>query len=240
MSAIPSTRGKPLIAADWRAVLRQAISRAPAQRGLLIGAILVLALFAFETFNFSTTQFALNDLLGDFTFAGIAWATILALAFCSIDFAGIARLLTPESGQKTSAEVWYLLVAWLLGATMNAMLTWWSVSLALIQHQGLGNEILGRTELLNSVPVFIAALVWLIRVLLIGSLTLTGERLFSLGQQALPAGPTRTRRPSMPAVAARPLGSTSANPVGAKPRPAPRREPSYAPDPVVARGQVRG
>jgi hypothetical protein len=238
MSAIPSARRNPLVASDWREILRRAISQAPAQRGLIIGAILVLALFAFETFNFSTTQFALEDLLGDFAFAGIAWATILALAFCSIDFAGIARLLTPETGQKAPAEVWYLLVAWLLGATMNAMLTWWSVSLALIQHQGLGNEILGRAELLNSVPVFIAALVWLIRVLLIGSLTLTGERLFSLGHQARPAGQRRAQRPAAPTVAASTVTASHVNPQRVQPRSAPRREPSYAPDPVVARARA--
>ncbi len=234
MSAIPSTRRSPFTAPDWRGLLRSAVRQVPAQRGLMIGMILVVALVAFETFNFSTTQFALNDLLGDFAFAGIGWATILALAFCSIDFAGIARLLTPETGQKAPAEVWYLLVAWLLGATMNAMLTWWSVSLALIQHQGLGNEVLGRAALLDSVPIFIAALVWLIRVLLIGSLTLTGERLFSLGQRPRNAVPAR-RPSSLPAagVTAAPTTNTS------RPRPAPRREPTYAPDPMVARAQTR-
>ncbi len=235
MSAIPSTRRNTIFAPDWRGMLRSAIRQAPAQRGLIFGAILVVALVAFETFNFSTTQFALSDLLGDFAFAGIGWATILALAFCSIDFAGIARLLTPETGHKAPAEVWYLLVAWLLGATMNAMLTWWSVSLALIQHQGLGNEVLGRTALLNSVPVFIAALVWLIRVLLIGSLTLTGERLFSLGQRQsakLQARPT-SARPVTAAASTAPSGATS------RPRPAPRREPAYTPDQMVARARTR-
>jgi hypothetical protein len=238
MSAIPSTRKNSLFAFDWRGALRRAISRAPSQRGLIIGVILVVALVAFEAFNFSTTQFALNDLLGDFAFAGIGWATILALAFCSIDFAGIARLLTPESGQQAPAEIWYLLAAWLLGATMNAMLTWWSVSLALIQHQGLGNEILGREALLNSVPVFIAALVWLIRVLLIGSLTLTGERLFSLGPAHHLQPVSRTPRPAAsPAPAA--SNPAVAGAASSHARSAPRREPSYAPDPMVARGRGR-
>jgi hypothetical protein len=233
MSAIPSPRRNSLFAADWRALVRHTVRQIPAQRGLLIGTILVVALVAFETFNFSTTQFALNDLLGNFAFAGIGWATILALAFCSIDFAGIARLLTPETGTKQPAEVWYLLVAWLLGATMNAMLTWWSVSLALIQHQGLGNEVLGRAALLESVPVFIAALVWLIRVLLIGSLTLTGERLFSLGQR--PRRSARRRPASATSGAAAATSAASSRPH----RPAPRREPSYAPDPMVARSRTR-
>lgn len=151
----------------------------PSNRGLIFGTLILLGLASFETFNFSTTEFALADLLGGLSFAGIRWATILALAFCSIDFAGIARLMTPQSRGDEPIEVWYLLGAWFLGATMNAVLTWWSVSLALINHAGLGNEVLGREALLSGVPIFIAGLVWLIRVLLIGTLTLAGDRLFS-------------------------------------------------------------
>ncbi|MCK5634650.1 MAG: hypothetical protein KAI06_06165, partial [Anaerolineales bacterium] len=39
------------------------------------------------------------------------------------------------------------------------------------------NEILGREALLGSVPLFVALLVWLIRVLMIGTFTLTGKHL---------------------------------------------------------------
>ena len=93
------------------------------QRGLAFGIIIIAALLAFEIFNFSTTDYALSDLLGDLSFLGVRWATILAIAFCGIDFAGIARLFTPEEGADEPAEVWYLFGAWLLAATMNAMLT---------------------------------------------------------------------------------------------------------------------
>src|SRR5574338_1208493 len=93
------------------------------------------ALVAFEIFNFSTTDHALTDLLGDLSFLGVLpWSTILALAFCGIDFAGIARLFTPEKGAEEPKEVWYLFGAWLLAATMNAVLTWWGVSMAVITH----------------------------------------------------------------------------------------------------------
>ena len=93
------------------------------QRGFLFGILIVAALLAFELFNYSTTDFALTDLLGDLSFLGIGWATILSLAFCGIDFAGIARLFTPEQGADEPHEVWYLFGAWMLAATMNAMLT---------------------------------------------------------------------------------------------------------------------
>jgi hypothetical protein len=134
------------------------------------------ALIAFESFNYGTTEFALTDLLGELSFASVRWATILALAFCAIDFAGIGKLFGPQRDGKLAMETWYLLGAWFLAATMNAGLTWWSVSLALLQHPTLGNELLGRDALLAGVPLFVAAMVWLIRVLLIGSFTLTGSR----------------------------------------------------------------
>jgi hypothetical protein len=136
-------------------------------------------MLAFELFNYSTTDYALTNLLGDLRFVGLRWATILAIAFCGMDFAGIARLFTPEKGAGERTEVWYLIAAWFLAATMNAMLTWWGVSLALLGHQGLGNEILSRETLLSAVPIFVAVLVWVIRILLIGMVSMAGERLFS-------------------------------------------------------------
>ena len=149
------------------------------QRGFAFGIIIIAALLSFEVFNYSTTDFALSDLLGDLDFAGIRWATILAIAFCGIDFAGIARLFTPEVGDDEPAEVWYLFGAWLLAATMNAMLTWWGVSIALLQHESLGNAVISREQLLRAVPIFVAVMVWLIRVLIIGTFSVAGERLFS-------------------------------------------------------------
>ncbi len=66
---------------------------------------------------------------------------------------------------------------------MNGMLTWWAVSLAVLSHPGLGNEIVGRQELIRSVPVFVALLVLLIRVLIIGSFTLGSGRLFAADER---------------------------------------------------------
>ncbi len=147
------------------------------QRKLFIGLVLVVALLAFEIFNFDTTQFALQSLLGDVKFIGILWATILAIAFCSIDFAGLIRLFTPEKAAGGQREVWYLMGAWLLGATMNAVMTWWAVSLTLLNNN-FGNEILSREQLLRYVPIFVAVLVWLTRILFIGAFSIAGEQLF--------------------------------------------------------------
>ena len=154
-------------------------NRVKLQRGLIFGLLIITALLAFELFNYSTTDFALSDLLGELKFVGIRWATILSIAFCGIDFAGIARLFTPEQGADEPTEVWYLFAAWMLAALMNAVLTWWGVSIAILNHQSLGNAVVARETLLQVVPIFVAVMVWLIRVLIIGTLSMAGDRLFS-------------------------------------------------------------
>lgn len=143
-------------------------------RMVAVLAILVIALVAFEIFNFDTTRFALSSLLGDVEFMGMTWASILAVAFCGIDFAGLIRIFS--SAEAASKESAYLMTAWLLGATMNAVMTWWAVSLTLLENS-IGNEVLSREALLTYVPVFVATLVWLTRILFIGSMSAAGQAL---------------------------------------------------------------
>jgi hypothetical protein len=153
-------------------------NRAHLERSAVFGIIIVGALLAFELFNYSTTDFALSDLLGNLKFVGMRWSTVLSVAFCGIDFAGIARIFTPETGKDERVEVWYLFGAWLLAATMNALLTWWGVSIAILGNHTLGNEVIDKSTLLKAVPVFVAFLVWLSRILLIGTFAIAGEGLF--------------------------------------------------------------
>jgi hypothetical protein len=170
-------------------------------RKVVIGVILIVALLAFEIFNFDTTRFALQNLLGNVEFLGVHWAAILAIAFCAIDFAGLVRLFTPEQGSAEPKEVWYLMGAWLLGATMNAVMTWWAISLTLLSHD-FGNEVLSREQLLKYVPIFVAVLVWLTRILFIGAFSVAGEHIFDFAgtdrkaaKPALPQPQTAVPRP---------------------------------------------
>ncbi|MGB1251551.1 MAG: hypothetical protein ACPG8W_13120 [Candidatus Promineifilaceae bacterium] len=156
--------------------VRSEVSRTP--RRLMIAMIMGLALLAFEVFNYDTTRYALSNLLGDTSFMNFSWASILAIAFCSIDFAGLVRIFTPERGRDEPKEVWYLMGAWLLGATMNAMMTWWAVSLTVLDNE-IGNEIMARETMLKVVPIFVAILVWLTRILFIGALSVAGEQLMA-------------------------------------------------------------
>lgn len=166
-------------------------------RRAVVALILMVALFAFEIFNFDTTRYALTNLLGPVSFAGIGWASILAIAFCAIDFAGLVRMFTPESNGEQPKEVWYLMGAWLLGATMNALMTWWAVSLTLLSHD-FGNEVLSRAQLLQIVPIFVATLVWLTRILFIGALTVTGGELLHGSEEDEKSFSRKAGRASLP------------------------------------------
>lgn len=204
----------------------QLIAMLEMSRGRLFGLLILGALLAFEVFNFSTTEFALHDLLGDLHFMGMRWSMILSIAFCGIDFAGVARLFTPEKGADEPLEVWYLFGAWLLAAAMNAMLTWWGVSIAILNNETLGNAVVARDTMLKVVPIFVAILVWLVRVLVIGTFSVAGERLFTQDDSR----PARLPLPS--AGQNRSLGRTPA-PV------APRAAPAASFTPATGRGAQR-
>ncbi len=202
-------------------------------RGLVWGVILILALLAFEIFNFSTTQFALLDMLGDLKFAGMRWATILAIAFCGIDFAGIARIFTPEQGRDEPKEVWYLFGAWLLAALFNAGLTWWGVSVAIAGHRALGTAVVSNETMLKVIPILVALMVWLTRVLLIGTFAMAGERLFTLDSrsrstaQGVATNSTERLSTAVPRPSAG-YSSTSSSAVGSRPTSGYNRpEPTY-------------
>jgi hypothetical protein len=76
---------------------------------------------------------------------------------------------------------------------MNAILTWWGVSVAILNHGSLGNALVGRETLLQVVPAFVAVLVWLIRVLVIGTLITAGGKLFAKESTARSMPPTMRR-----------------------------------------------
>lgn len=202
--------------------------------------ILLIGLLAFEMFNYSTTDFALNDLLGDLKFAGIFWSTILAIAFCLIDFAGIARLFMPGNKITELKEDWFLFGAWFLAATMNAILTWWGVSMSIVNHSIKSSTFIDTETIHLVVPIFVAIMVWTTRILLIGSLTFSEQKTSSRNLTRV----QRTPAHSSISPQQKPLGSTltarSANlqstaPARAYPKQSRftnRPEPEYISDPT--------
>jgi hypothetical protein len=167
MEAVTSTHQTDLFQLPLRKMVR------PLEKLFSIMVVMLGAIVLFEIFNFSTTEHALTDAMGDLGFLGIRLATILALAFCGIDFAGVARLFSREerAGQEREEE-WYLLAAWLMAGMMNAIMTWWSVTETLLTQPNLGNEMLTRQTMITYIPIFVAGAVWMIRILLIGAVTL--------------------------------------------------------------------
>jgi hypothetical protein len=145
-------------------------------RGVIIGLVLALTLFGFELFNYETNRYALLDLLGTVDIWGLQWAAILAIAFGSIDLVGLIRLFMPEQGWDEPKEFWLLVGAWFLGATMNTWLTWYAISLTMIR-QPVGGTILSRDAMLLYTPIMIALLLLLIRILFIGTIAKTVDRL---------------------------------------------------------------
>jgi len=131
----------------------------------ILGVLLLAALFGFEVFNFSTTKYALKDTLGDLRFAGLLWATILAVAFCGIDFAGVARIFTPALSGEEPIWKWYFMGGWALVAAFNAMLTGWAV--LLVTH-------------ILSISIFVAFVTWVVRLLIVGVFVVAGDKVFNI------------------------------------------------------------
>jgi len=223
--------------------VRKMMSSVINQRSLIFGLMIIGALLAFEIFNFSTTQFALNDVLGSLTFLNMSWATILSIAFCGIDFAGVARLFTPEQAEKDPTEVWYLFGAWILAATMNATLTWWGVSVAIANHISQGSSVINNGTIQTVVPIFVAVMVLVIRIMIIGTFSLSGERMLGTNnksqqraypqtqsQQFQPRNDYHTQR--QPSNMSQPLAAgpvlAPASSFRSQPKPATRAENGYS------------
>ena len=143
----------------------------------LLGLLLLIALVCFEIFNFTTTQFGLLSLFPGQYFMNIPWANILALAACLTDFAGLARMFTPEQSRNEAVGVWIAVVGWFMAATINAGGTWWALVLT-ISNTSIKNTVIPAAAFHFWVPIIIAVFVWLMRISLIGGISLAGERFF--------------------------------------------------------------
>lgn len=200
-------------------------------RGAAWGMMIIGALLAFEISNFNATRFALTDIIGELSFGGVRWATILAIAFCGIDFAGIARIFTPEQGSDEPVEVWYLFGAWLLAAAMNAVLTWWGVSVAIVNHTSAsGSAVVSASTMTRVVPIFVAVMILLIRILLIGTFSVAGDRLFTTGDRRSYNNAPRPAQQN----AYRPASQPSLRPASSINRPVQAQTNAYRPAPKPA------
>lgn len=135
-----------------------------------LGSILFLALGGFQVFNFSTTDYALKDVLGEqLAFGGVPWHMILSIAFCLIDLTVIATAFAPK---EDIPEGWYVWGGWIMAVCMNLTLTWWAASLAMSARD------IGSESFQMWMPVGFIGLVFLIRVILATLFHLFSNRIF--------------------------------------------------------------
>jgi hypothetical protein len=123
---------------------------------------------------------------------------------------------------------------------MNALLTWWGVSIAIVNHETLGNAVIARQTLLKVVPIFVAVMIWLLRVLIIGLFSVAGDRYFGKDQLRVEFASSTRKAPVSSRKA--PVSSRNKPAPGYRPSPkpavrAPHREPSYQPLSAQGRDQ---
>lgn len=184
----------------------------------LFTVLVAAAWLGFELFNYSTTEFALRDLIGDWATFGMRWSTLLALAFCGMDFAGVARLFNSTRAEASSRGGWYLFAAWLLAATINASLTWWGVTVAIYNHPVQGALMIDPLLLVRVAPAVVALLVWVMRILLIGALTGTFRPTEDKPEKTSAFGFTAAARRVPPGYQPIPAASQSIHPTARLPR----------------------
>ncbi|MGV8026200.1 MAG: hypothetical protein AB2L18_06565 [Anaerolineaceae bacterium] len=155
----------------------QIIQKVYEQSGGMYAFFIAFVLLSLEIFNFSTTQFALQDLLGEIGAGPTTWAAILAIAFCGMNLIGIIRLFTSSNHQNQGNEGWFLLGAWLLAAVTNTGLNWWGVSIAIYNHPVNSVLVVDPMTIVTVIPTFVALIVMLIRILIIGNLASTIRRI---------------------------------------------------------------
>lgn len=94
-------------------------------RANLFALVLLTGLGCFLLFNYATTYETLGIMLGRTTNV-----TLFAVAVSMVDFAGLARVLTPNTSMKDEGVfVYVLLGVWLVAAAVDIILTWWWVAL---------------------------------------------------------------------------------------------------------------
>lgn len=188
----------------------------------VFAAIIIMGLAGFDLFNYVTSAFALGS-FGDITFnafgISIKASIGLALAFCAVDFAGISSIFTEESWPDEPLHVWLLTGGWFIASIVNATLTWWAMVLAVSASATAGNALFTKEQIVRVVPLITAASVFMIRILIIGSIVAADEKKTLRPAPKVTSLPAKTKSSSF---INRPLPQSQATAVPPK-----KAEPSY-------------
>lgn len=127
--------------------------------------IIFLCLLCFEIFSYSSSYEAIDRLTGMTT-----WATMLAFAFCAVDFAGLAKLVMPEMRNLPEMPLFFLSGAWVLSAIGDTSLTWFVVSTqtsTLTRHILVTAGVLSPKFFTTWLPLLVAVFTWGVQVFLV-------------------------------------------------------------------------
>jgi len=133
--------------------------------------ITLTGLAAFEIFNFATNQSAMELIFGDTQFVMIYIYNLVAIAFSAIDLGGLSSTFTEEKWPNEPWWVYVSTIAWFLASIVSGLLTYMSVAVAMTVApvSQLAAVMPNLAAIYDFIPVAIAAVIWLIRVMLIGS-----------------------------------------------------------------------
>ena len=150
----------------------------------LTGMLLLISLFVFEFVNYTTNVGAVESILGSRSvgllfYGQVSFAVLVGLAFCLVDFSGIARIFTPQRGKDEPNAVRVLFIVWLLSAVLNAGLTWWVATIWVASSYGGQNPLVNYNTVLVWAPRIIATLFFLVHFGLVYTVALVGDDLFS-------------------------------------------------------------
>jgi len=174
----------------------------------------------FEGFNIETTW---NSLIG--LFGSASMGAMLAIAIVTSDIGQLVKTVTPNvKGKRNDLVNTVIPISWILVSLTNCMFTWWSVQMVIDAGRSKMPDVLASNPTYTSaIAVFIAILVFIIRLLLAASFgSVLESELGIVGYgSAKPAQsqpqPQRSAAPSVPA-----YHSLSPRPVGEQARSAMR------------------
>lgn len=174
---------------------------ATGRKGALSGIailVLLLAIVAFEIFNFDTTKVVLEQIFGTSMFWGITVAAWLAIGACAMDLGGLSRVVTTETSFKSeSTDIKAITLAWFVAAGFNAFLTWWYVMVSLEYGNGVMPSVLRGNNIWLAAGI--ALFVFLVRFLLIFGFATVGDKFsFKLPKLNLKKGRQTTVRTAPP------------------------------------------
>jgi hypothetical protein len=133
---------------------------------IVIGNIsFIVFTISFIVFTYINITRALTYFLGEPRFLGIKWAVILAITFLIFEFAGSARLFSPDENESPS-EKRYLLGTWILATAFVNLLVWWNLASVFSIPNSIVYFNISNT-LSNLVPAIITFLAWVIKLGLI-------------------------------------------------------------------------